>query len=32
RFILNAGRRGEGSWEPAAVPGLLQAAQILKVF
>ncbi len=32
RFILKAGRRGEGSWEPAAVPGLLQATQILKVF
>lgn len=32
RFILNSGRRGEGSWEPAAVPGLLQATFVLKVF
>lgn len=32
RFILNAGRRGEGYWAAEAVPGLLQASQILKVF
>ena len=32
RFILNTGRRGEGSWEAAAVPSLLQATQVLKVF
>ncbi len=32
RFILNTGRRGEGSWLADAVPGLIQAAQSLKVF
>ncbi|HBB35023.1 MAG TPA: DUF1818 domain-containing protein [Cyanobacteria bacterium UBA8803] len=32
RFILNSGRRCEGSWLPEAVPGLLQAAYSLKVF
>lgn len=32
RFMLNTGRRGEGSWTEAAVPGLMQAAQMLKVF
>ncbi|MBD1895600.1 DUF1818 family protein [Coleofasciculus sp. FACHB-712] len=32
RFILHTGRRGEGSWNEAAVPGLMQAAQMLKVF
>ena len=32
RFILNTGRRGEGSWIAQAVPGLVQAAQSLKVF
>lgn len=32
RFILNTGRRGEGSWLSEAVPGLVQAAQSLKVF
>jgi Domain of unknown function (DUF1818) len=32
RFILNSGRRGEGSWGAQAVPPLLQATQVLKVF
>lgn len=32
RFILNAGRRSEGSWSAAAVGGLIQAAMVLKVF
>jgi len=32
KFILNAGRRCESSWGEAAVPGLVQATQILKVF
>lgn len=32
RFILNTGRRGEGSWRSPAVPGLVQAAQSIKVF
>ena len=32
RFILNQERRCEGSWQAQAVPGLLQAAQFLKVF
>lgn len=32
RFILNAGRRVEGSWAVGAVPALVQAAQTLKVF
>lgn len=32
RFILNTGRCCEGSWSESAVPGLIQAAQVLKVF
>jgi hypothetical protein len=32
RFILNTGRGVEGKWHPEAVPGLLQATTILKVF
>jgi hypothetical protein len=32
RFILNTGRRCEGRWLAQAVPGLVQAAQTLKVF
>lgn len=32
RFILNTGRRFEGSWNADAVPGLVQAAGSLKVF
>jgi Domain of unknown function (DUF1818) len=32
RFILNTGRCAEGKWEAPAVPGLLQAASMLKVF
>ncbi len=32
RFILSAGRRCEGRWLAQAVPGLIQAAQSLKVF
>ncbi|MBW4546200.1 MAG: DUF1818 family protein [Symplocastrum torsivum CPER-KK1] len=32
RFILNTGRRCEGSWLPQSVPDLVQAAQSLKVF
>lgn len=32
RFILNTGRRYEGSWLAQAIPGLVQAAQSLKVF
>ncbi|NJO41412.1 MAG: DUF1818 family protein [Cyanobacteria bacterium CRU_2_1] len=32
RMILLTGRRGEGSWSETAVPDLLQAAQLLKVF
>lgn len=32
RFILNNGRRCEGSWLAEAVPGLVQAVQSLKVF
>lgn len=31
-LILNTGRRAEGCWPAAAVPGLVQAAQVLKVF
>ncbi len=31
-LILNTGRRGEGRWVASAVPGLVQAAQMLKVF
>ncbi len=32
RFILNSGRCAEGKWNADAVPGLLQAAGMLKVF
>lgn len=32
RLILNTGRRCEGSWLKEAVPGLVQAADSLKVF
>jgi len=32
RFLLNTGRRGEGIWPTAAVPGLIQAALMLKIF
>ncbi|MBD1906607.1 DUF1818 family protein [Funiculus sociatus GB2-A5] len=32
RFILNTGRRAEGNWSADAVPGLVQATQVLKVF
>lgn len=32
RFILNTGRRAEGSWLAEAVPGLVQAVGALKVF
>jgi Domain of unknown function (DUF1818) len=32
RFILNRGRCCEGSWQSEAIPGLVQAAQSLKVF
>ncbi|MBD2204633.1 DUF1818 family protein [Calothrix sp. FACHB-1219] len=32
RFILNTGRCAEGQWDNSAVPGLLQAAEMLKVF
>ncbi|MEW6493039.1 MAG: DUF1818 family protein [Cyanobacteriota bacterium] len=32
RFILNTGRRCEGSWQSQAVPGLVQAVGSLKVF
>ncbi len=32
QLILNAGRRCEGFWPAAAVPSLVQAAQVLKVF
>lgn len=32
RFILLTGRRGEGAWAVEAVPGLLQAIQVLHVF
>ncbi len=32
RVILNQGRRCEGSWSEAALPSLIQAAQVLKVF
>jgi len=31
-FILQTGRQAEGSWPAAAVPGLVQATQMLKVF
>jgi hypothetical protein len=32
RFILNKGRCAEGKWNASAVPSLLQAAAMLKVF
>lgn len=32
RFILLTNRKGEGGWSSTAVPGLIQAAQTLKVF
>jgi Domain of unknown function (DUF1818) len=32
RFIINNERACEGKWEAAAVPGLLEAASMLKVF
>src|SRR6476661_5664608 len=32
QLILNAGRRCEGFWPAAAVPTLVQAAKVLKVF
>ncbi|BAY23322.1 hypothetical protein NIES2100_30870 [Calothrix sp. NIES-2100] len=32
RLILNTGRCAEGWWDSSAVPGLLQAVQMLKVF
>ncbi|MEG4207771.1 DUF1818 family protein [Microcoleus sp. Pol7_A1] len=32
QLILNAGRRCEGFWPAAAVPSLVQAANVLKVF
>jgi hypothetical protein len=32
RLILLTGRRAEAAWSEAAVPGLVQAAQMLKVF
>ncbi|RAM51499.1 MAG: DUF1818 domain-containing protein [Hapalosiphonaceae cyanobacterium JJU2] len=32
RFILNTNRCAEGKWNAAAVPGLLQAAGMVKVF
>ncbi|MBD2694993.1 DUF1818 family protein [Anabaena catenula] len=32
RFILNTGRCVEGKWDAAAVPGLVQATEVLKVF
>lgn len=32
QLILNGGRRCEGSWPAVAVPGLVQATEILKVY
>ncbi len=32
RLILNTGRRAELSWKEAAVPSLVQAAQMLTIF
>jgi hypothetical protein len=32
RFIVLTGRCGEGAWSAAAVPALVQATQVLKVF
>ncbi|NEP37889.1 MAG: DUF1818 family protein [Okeania sp. SIO2H7] len=32
QFILNKGRRAEGKWPVEAVPGLVQEAQMLKIF
>jgi len=31
RLILNTGRCAEGNWAAEAVPGLVQAAQMLKI-
>ncbi|MDX2239589.1 MAG: DUF1818 family protein [Leptolyngbyaceae cyanobacterium bins.302] len=31
-LILLTGRRAEGTWQPAAVPELLQAIQLIQVF
>lgn len=31
-LIVNRCRRCEGTWSPSAVPGLLQAVQVLQVF
>ncbi len=31
-LILHTGRRGEGHWSESAVPELIQAIQLLKVF
>lgn len=32
RLLILTGRRGEGFWNASAVPELLQAAQLIKVF
>ena len=32
QFILNQGRRGEGKWPVDAVPSLVEAAEMLKIF
>jgi hypothetical protein len=32
RFILNTGRGAEGAWPESAVPDLIQAARVLRVF
>jgi hypothetical protein len=32
QLILNTGRRGEGYWSAEAVPALLKATKVLKVF
>jgi hypothetical protein len=32
RVILLTGRRAEGEWSEASIPGLVQAVQMLKVF
>jgi Domain of unknown function (DUF1818) len=32
QFMLNTGRRTEGYWPPSAIPGLLDATKILKLF
>lgn len=31
-LIVNTGRRGEGYWPESVVPGLLEAARVLKAF